>query len=55
MAVALATLPPTVTAQTSQTLRSGFRAARKPPNAAAVSAGTGGNRFSMAAMAAIAR
>jgi len=55
MAVALATLPATVTIQTIHGLRCGLRAARKPPNAAAVSAGTGGKRFSMAARAAIAR
>lgn len=53
--MALATLPATVTAQTIQGLRCGLRAARKPPNAAAVSAGNGGKMFSMAAMAAMAR
>src|SRR3989442_271402 len=42
VSVAVATLPVTVTTYTTQIEIAGFRAERKAPNAAAVSAGTGG-------------
>jgi len=46
-----ATLASTVTRYTAQMLIVGFRAARKAPRAAPVSAGTGGKTFSSAASA----